>query len=159
MCYLHSVRSIADPICRLQFTHVLDDRGNLAVRDLRLRGHVAEWPVMPANALSCGQNEGSIGMMSRIVDVMDERRALVGACFICAMTKGTIRIECSLPGLGGHGQLRRSDVHRDKSALPAGAHVLPEPNAGPCDKEGNSPVPCGHSIQPFVVAFVKNRVD
>ncbi len=46
-----------DAVCLLQLAHVARDLDDVVVRDALDRRHVAEFPVMGANALPCGEAE------------------------------------------------------------------------------------------------------
>ena len=69
-------------------------RGNAF--DLR---HVAEFPMVRFNAVGRSQLEGLIPVMVRLVDLIYERRSVVGSHRLFAMTGRTVRVECGFAHL------------------------------------------------------------
>ena len=67
------MRAIRNAVRLLQLADIPDDRVDVGFGHLRLRRHVAERPVVGADAVSGGQHEGVVGMMPWIVHVVDER--------------------------------------------------------------------------------------
>ena len=55
--------------------------------------HVSEPPVMRPDTLLGRENERHVTMVARLVDTMDERRSLVGARRVYAVTRCAIRFE------------------------------------------------------------------
>lgn len=70
---LHVMRSVLDAVCDLDLSNVLDDGCDLVLSDLGLRRHISVGPVMLPYAKLGGRKEGRIGVMTRVIDVMNER--------------------------------------------------------------------------------------
>lgn len=93
---LHAMWPISNPIRDLEFAHILYDRCSLLLGDLALWRHITIRPMMLAHAEFGGHEEGSVGMVPRIVDVMDKGWTFFGSGRFEAMTRSTIRLEQGL---------------------------------------------------------------
>ena len=88
------------------------NRRKLLSRYLRLRRHVTVWPMMLRHALRHREKKGVVGMVARIVNIMDQGRAILGACSIAAMAHCTVCIKGFLSADGLRGERRHLDVNR-----------------------------------------------
>ncbi len=96
--------------------------------DLR---HVAKFPMVRPDAVGCSPLEGRIPVMIRFVDLMHERRSVIGSCRLRPMTSRTVRIEFGfahlefgrhrtapdrllwLRGVAGHEEAQRQQPYSD----------------------------------------------
>lgn len=83
---------MAHAVGDLEFADILDDRRNLRVGHLTLRRHVAVRPMVLPHTRLDGEEEGSIGMMARIVDVVHQRRPAFGTGGMASMARAAIRV-------------------------------------------------------------------
>ncbi len=65
------MRLVADAICNLEFTDVLRDGRNVFLAHLPLRRHIAVRPVMLPHTKLRRHEERDVGVMSRIIDVVN----------------------------------------------------------------------------------------
>jgi hypothetical protein len=84
---------------------LLGDQHGLAARDLPLGRHVTEGPVVLAHAALERKEERAVAVMPRLVDLVDQRRALVRSAAVVAMAGGAVCLEVFLPRLRAPGQL------------------------------------------------------
>ena len=56
-------------------------------------GHVAKLPMVRLDAVGCCPLEGLVSVMVRLVDLMHQRRSMIGACRLFSMTGRTARVE------------------------------------------------------------------
>ncbi len=107
----HLMFFIFNAVGPLQFTNIGNNKLCLLPADMPLRQHIAKPPVMLGHtALHCPV-KSHIRMMARIIDVMQQGRALFGAQRIDPMTLGAVFIE-KLQTF-----LRRSRKRRDNNLL------------------------------------------
>lgn len=129
---LHAMRLVADTIGDLELPHVLHNGRDLTLGDLALWRHVAVGPMVLPHAQLCREKESTVAMVSWIVDVVDQRRAFVGACALEPMTSGTRRVEESLASDGNLRKPRLLYVDR--------IHT-PDVAVGPTSCKTNTPRP------------------
>ena len=86
------------------------------------------------------EKEGAIGVMAGIVDIVNQRRALVGSGGFKAVASSAIRLEKHLPASPESGELWL--VHIDNVALRpfGGPQRLPHRDAKPSDQHGKNQV-------------------
>ena len=91
----------------LEVADVADDLADLSFSDAGDRKHVAEGPVVLADAAYYGEVEGGVAVVARMVDAVDEGGAKVGAGGCRAVALGTVGVEDGLTLPGGFGELGR----------------------------------------------------
>ena len=106
------MRPVADAIGDLKLPYILYDGRDLLLRHLELRRHVTVRPMVLSYAEFGRQKERSIGVMSRVVDVVDQRRAFVGASGLEAMAGGAVCFERVLSNARDRRKLRFHNVDR-----------------------------------------------
>ncbi len=106
-----------DTVGCLKLAHELNDLQHRSLAHLRLRGHVAETPMMLGNAAFGSQDERGIGMMAGLVDLMDKRWSLVRATRKSAMTGSAVFLKHQLPSLSWSGELGKDDIDRAAGAI------------------------------------------
>ncbi len=84
----------------LEVADVADDLVDLGFREAGDGEHVAEGPVVLADAAEDGEVEGGVGVVAGVVDAVDEGGALVGASGGGAVALGAVGVEegFALPG-------------------------------------------------------------
>jgi len=96
----------------LELAHIPHDRCKLLSRYLRLRRHVTVRPMMLRHALHHREKKSLVGMVARIVNIMDQGRAILGARSILAMARCTVCIEGFLSADRLRGKRGHLDVNR-----------------------------------------------
>jgi len=103
---------LIDAVGDLQLADELDDLLHRPITHLRLRRHVAEVPVMLRNATLGSKHERGVGVVAGLIDLMDERRALVSAAGKGTMTGRAAFLKGLLAGLSRSRKLRKEDIDR-----------------------------------------------
>lgn len=88
------------------FHNLIDVLGSYAL-DFR---HIAKFPMVSANAVCRGQLKGRIAMMARLIDFVDQRRAMISPGSSLAVTHRATGVELRLTTLKLSGN--RSLIHR-----------------------------------------------
>ena len=108
---------LLDACLTLQPAYILHDLIDIAWGHALDLWHIAELPVVCLDAVGCSPLESLISVVVRLIDLMDERGAVVRSCCLFSMAGRTICIECRFTSLelgryrpaGGYGfwRLRR----------------------------------------------------
>jgi hypothetical protein len=137
---LHAVRSVTDTIGDLKFPHVLHDGRNLRFGHLVLWWHIAVRPMVLPHTQLGRQKKGSISMVSRIVNVMNQRRPFFGTGSVEPMTGGTVRLESRLATEGECRKVRYLRIDCGSLGRPAWPHELPNEYAKTRSQDGKDEV-------------------
>ncbi len=125
-----------DAVGDLQLAHELDDLLQRALAYLRLGRHVAKTPVMLRHATFGRENESGIGVMARLIDLVHQRRALIGAAGKVTVAGCTGLGKGFLPGRCLARKLGQNDVDRT-----AARTIRAEPPKPDKEQEGRSEDP------------------
>ncbi len=130
-----SSRKIHDPIVNrpasfdaigpLELADIACDLGDLRRGDGGLRRHVAETPVVRGHASSDGELEGDVGVVSGLVDAVDQRRSRRAAVGVLPVAPGAVEVECAFLGLRLGRQVR--DPNQAAPPVPVATTRKPAP--------------------------------
>ena len=120
---------VFDAIGLLYFADETHDLCDIVVGNLRLRRHRAEAPMVLCNAVARRQQERDISMMPGVIDAVYQRRALVAAGTVRAVTLRAIGLEQGLTRDCRLGKDRHHDIHGLRGGLFGGPE---NENDNPC---------------------------
>jgi hypothetical protein len=91
------MRPVTDTVGELKLPDGLHDGRNLFLAFLAWWRHVSIGPMMPLYSELGRHKEGDVGVMSRIVDVKNMRRPVLGPGGAAPVTRGAIRSKAAFP--------------------------------------------------------------
>jgi len=108
-----SILLLLNACLALEPPHILHDLIDISRSDGVDLRHVTKLPMVRLDAVGCRPLEGLVSVMVRLVNLVHQRRSVVGSCRLFPMTCRTVCVECGFARLelgrhsAAHGRLCR----------------------------------------------------